>query len=212
MSSSTTTRDGRQRAAHLGPERRRPHVLDAALTIAVRDGIGAVTVGSVATAMGVTRPVVYACFADRVELVDALLDRETGALVDSIFTALHSSANADDPEQAFVDGFRALLHAATDTPDTWRLIFAGEPDPAIAERFRAGKALVQARTVEWIRPAMEHWWQTEDLDRKLPVLIDLFLATCESAVRSVLDPANDWAPDDLGAFIGKALHGVFRDA
>lgn len=212
MSSSTTTHEGRQRAAHLGPERRRPQVLDAALAIAVRDGIGAVTVGSVATAMGVTRPVVYACFTDRIELVDALLDRETGNLIDSILAALHSSANADDPEQAFIDGFRALLHAATNTPDTWRLIFAGEPDPAIAERFRSGKALVQARTVEWIRPAMEHWWQTADLERKLPVLIDFFLAACESAVRSVLDPGNDWGPDDLGAFIGRSVHRAFEGA
>lgn len=212
MPSSTTTHTGRQRAAHLGPERRRPQVLDAALTIAVRDGIGAVTVGSVAAAMGVTRPVVYACFSDRIELVDALLDRETTNLVEAVLVALHSSANADDPERAFIDGFRALLHSAANSPDTWRLVFAGEPDPAIAERFRSGKALVQARTVEWIRPAMEHWWQTPDLARKLPVLIDLFLAACESAVRSLLDPGNDWGPDDLGAFIGTAIHGVFKDA
>ncbi|MCX6399698.1 MAG: TetR/AcrR family transcriptional regulator [Propionibacteriales bacterium] len=212
MPSSTTAQVGRQRAAHLGPERRRPQVLDAALSIAVRDGIGAVTVGSVATAMGVTRPVVYACFSDRIELVDALLDRETGTLVDSILAALHSSANAHDPEQAFIGGFQTLLRSAASMPDTWRLVFAGEPDPAIAERFRAARSLVQARTVEWIRPAMEQWWQTPDLERKLPVLIDLFLAACESAVRSLLDPSNDWGPDDLGAFMGKAVHGVFRNA
>lgn len=212
MSSSAADRAQRQRAPHLGPERRRPHVLDAALAIAVADGIGAVTIGAVATSMGVTRPVVYACFSDRVELVEALLDRESANLLDAILTALHSSADPDDPERAFVDGFRALLNAAAAAPDTWRIVFAGEPDPAIAERFRAAKAHVQAQATEWIRPAMEHWWQTADLERKLPVLIDLFLSACESAVRSLLDPSNDWGPDDLGTFIGKAVHRAFADA
>jgi AcrR family transcriptional regulator len=187
-------------------------VLDAALAIAVADGIGAVTVGSVATAMGVTRPVVYACFSDRVELVDALLDRETAYLLDAILTALHSAADTGDSERAFLDGFRALLNAAAAAPDTWRLVFAGEPDPAIAERYRAAKALVQVRATEWIGPAMEHWWQTADLERKLPALMDLFLAACESAVRSLLDTSNEWGPDDLGTFIGKAVHRAFKDA
>ena len=202
----------RQRAPHLGPERRRPQVLDAALAIAVRDGIGSVTIGSVAATMAVTRPVVYACFPGRVELVDALLDRETSYVLDAILTALHGSADPHDPERAFVGGFQALLNAAAGAPDTWRLVFTGEPDPAIAERFHATKALVQTQATEWIGPAMELWWQPADLARKLPVLIDLFLAACESAVRSLLDASNDWGPDDLGTFIGKAVHRAFRDA
>lgn len=212
MSSTAADRAQRRRAPHLGPERRRPQVLDAARAIAVTDGIGAVTIGSVATAMGVTRPVVYACFSDRVELVEALLDREAANLLDAILTALHGAGNPDDPERAFVDGFRALLNAAADAPDTWRIVFSGEPDPAIAERFRAAKARVQTEATEWIRPAMERWWQTADLERKLPVLIDLFLSACESAVRSLLDTNNDWGPDDLGAFVGRAVHRAFADA
>ena len=43
--------------AHLSvPDRRRPLVLDTALRIAVEDGIGSVSIVSVASAMGVTRP------------------------------------------------------------------------------------------------------------------------------------------------------------
>lgn len=202
----------RERAPHLGPERRRPQVLDAALTIAVREGIGAVTIGSVAAEMGVTRPVVYACFSDRVEMVEALLDREVPLLVTGVLDALHSSGGAADSEQAFVIGFRALLATVTASPDTWRLVFSGEPDLAVAERFRAARAHVTEQTTAWIAPAMELWWQTPDLDRKLPVLIELFLASCESAVRSVLDESNDWGPEDLGEFVGRAVHRAFKDA
>lgn len=209
MSASTSTR---QRAPHLGPERRRPHVLDAALAIAVRDGIGAVTVGAVAAEMGVTRPVVYACFSDRVDMVEALLDREAAALLEAVLDALHGSGTNLEPEQAFTDGFRSLLAAAATRPNSWRLLLTGAPDPALSERFGAARALVQAQATAWIGPAMVRWWNTPDLDRKLPVLIEFFMSSCESAVRSLLDDDNQWGPDDLGLFVGSAVHRAFRDA
>ncbi len=209
---ASTQRQPRERAPHLGPERRRPQVLDAARAIAVRGGLGAVTIGAVAAEMGVTRPVVYACFADRVDMVDALLDREVPTIVEAVIDALHSSGGAVDSEHAFVDGFRTLLTTVVASPDTWRLIFHGEPDVAVSARFRAARAYVTEQTTAWIAPAMKLWWQTADLDRKLPVLIEFFMASCESAVRSVLDESNDWGPDDLGEFVGRAVHRAFKDA
>ncbi len=202
----------RSRAPHLGPERRRPQVLDEALAIAVDVGLGAVTIGAVAQRMGVTRPVVYSCFADRVELVDALLAREVASLVASVLDALHSSAGIDDPEEAFARGFQALLVAAAEQPDTWRLILLGEPDLANSARFGEARALVKEKTTAWIAPAMRRWWQTEDLDRKLPVLIELFMATCESAIRSLVVVGSEWQPTDLGDFVGRAVFRAFRDA
>ncbi|GAB2978287.1 TetR/AcrR family transcriptional regulator [Nocardioides montaniterrae] len=209
---ATAQRRPRERASHLGPERRRPQVLDAALAIAVRDGIGAVTVASVAGEMGVTRPVVYACFCDRVEMVEALLDRETSALLESLVAALHSSGGIDDSELAFVSGFQALLATAAEAPDTWRFLFTGDPDPAVAERFRAARAHLQDRATRWIAPAMKHWWQTSDLEAKLPVLIELFMSSCESAVRSLLDERNQWDRNELGTFVGQAVHRAFEGA
>lgn len=187
-------------------------MLDAARSIAVRDGLGAVTIGAIATELGVTRPVVYACYRDRVELLGALLDREEAALVADILDALHDSGSGQDPQRAFVDGFTALLTAVTRRPDAWRLILAGEPDLAVSARVRQVRRLVSEKTTAWIRPAMVAWWATEDLDRKLPVLIEFFMATCESGVRSLLDEGNDWTADDLGAFLGSALFRAFERA
>ncbi len=209
---ASTQRRPRERAPHLGPERRRPQVLDAAFAIAVRDGIGAVTIGAVAAEMRVTRPVVYACFSDRVEMVEALLDRETAALLESLVSALHSTGGVEDSELAFVSGFQALLAAAADAPDTWRFLFTGDPDPAVAERFRAARAHLREEATRWIAPAMKRWWQTADLEVKLPVLIELFMSSCESAVRSLLDERNRWSPDELGTFVGKAVHRAFEGA
>lgn len=202
----------RTRAAHLGPERRRPQVLDAARDIALGDGLGAVNVRTVAEHLGVTRPVVYACFADRVEMVEALLDREAAVLTGSLLEALHSTGVQTDPEQAFVSGFQALLGAVEDNPAPWRLLFAGEPDPAVSERFREARARVQHEATAWIGPAMRAWWGTSDLDRKLPVLIELFMSACESAMRTVLGSAGQWTADDLGAFMGRAVYRALKDA
>jgi AcrR family transcriptional regulator len=208
---SPRKRAGRQRAAHLGPERRRPQILDAARSLALHSGVGAVTIGNIATHMGVTRPVVYACFRDRVDILEALLDREEAALVGDVLGALHSSAGAATPEQAFIDGLTALLATTTRRADSWRFLFS-DPDTAVSHRFQEARKLVKERTTSWIGSAAEHWWNTTDLERKLPVLIEMFMATCESGIRLVLDESNDWQPPELGAFLGSALYRAFEGA
>ncbi|HYQ37045.1 MAG TPA: TetR/AcrR family transcriptional regulator [Mycobacterium sp.] len=201
----------RERAAHLGPERRRPQVLDAALAITATSGVAAVTIGSVAERLGVTRPVVYSCFADRVELIKALVNRERDLMLEGLLEALHT-ARGDYPQAAFVDGFRALLSVVEARPDTWRLIFAANPDSAVAEMIATARETLAASSTRWIGPAMETWWATADLDRKLPVLIELFLSSSEAAVRSLLDPESDWTPDDLGEFYGRIICSAFGAA
>src|SRR6266576_5165458 len=62
----------RKRAAHLGPERRRPEVLDAALELFLAHGYDGTSMQAVADQAGVTKPVVYACFPVKDELLRAL--------------------------------------------------------------------------------------------------------------------------------------------
>jgi hypothetical protein len=54
----------RRRAAHLGPERRRPLVLDAALALFADRGYDGVSVDDIAASAGVTKPVLYARFGE----------------------------------------------------------------------------------------------------------------------------------------------------
>lgn len=201
----------RERAAHLGPERRRPQLLDAALAIAASSGIPAVTIGSVAERVGVTRPVVYSCFPDRVALIEALIERERGVMVQSLLNALHA-ARGDDPAAAFAVGYQGLLRTVEEHPDTWRLIFMADPDPAVAEPIAEVRHTLAASATRWIGPAMQRWWDTPDLARKLPVLIELFMSSGEAASRTLLDPENDWTADDLGAFYGRIICSAFRSA
>jgi AcrR family transcriptional regulator len=201
----------RGRAAHLGPERRRPQVLDAALAIAAARGTASVTIGSIAEQLGVTRPVVYSCFADRVDILDALIKREQESLLEGLLGALHA-ARGDDPEAAFITGFQGLLRFVEARPDTWRLIFSASPDPAVADMFATARHALAARAAKWIAPAMIGWWQTEDLDQKLPVLIEFFVSASEAAARTLLDPENTWTTEALADFYGRIVCGSFRVA
>lgn len=200
------------RAAHLGPERRRPQVLDTALEIAVEQGLPAVTLSAVAGRLGVSRPVVYACFADRIELLEALLARESEHMLAAALEALHSAQGDDDPEATFIAGYRALLRVVADRPQAWRLVFVASPEPAIADRFLRARKLVAQSAAQWLAPALARWWQVQDLPRKLPVITELFMSSCEASVRLLLDPQNDWSIDELGAFFGAVMCRAFSGA
>jgi AcrR family transcriptional regulator len=199
----------RSRAAHLGPERRRPVVLDTALEIAIEGGVAAVSIGSVADRMTVTRPVVYSCFADRGALIVALLEREEDRLLDAVLRTLPRGRGGDDPQTVFVEGFQSLLETVSERPDSWRLVFDASPDPAVAHHFGRARTVVGERFAQLIRPTLERWGTT-DVERKLPVLVELFMSSGEGAVRSLLAEGSDWDPLELGAFIGSAVFRAFE--
>ena len=212
------TTGARRRAEHLGPERRRPQVLDAALDIAARDGLSAVTVGTVADRLQVTRPVIYSCFPDRIALIGELLDRETNRMITHMLDALHQ-AHGKDPEKAFIIGVRGLLDAVNHSPQTWLLLVSGTTDPEVMDRVRLVRATLAQQAEDWIRPALVRWWDMQDLERKLPLLMELFVSGCEAAVRSMLDQrpedaGADWQgdADGIGAFYGSALYRAFFGA
>ena len=201
----------RLRAAHLGPERRRPQILDTALDLAVEQGLAAVTLSAIAERMRVSRPVVYSCFSDRIELLEALLAREGEEMLTATLEALHS-ARGDAPEAAFVAGYRALLTVVAGRPQSWRLIFVSSPEPAVADRFEQARRVVAQCAAQWLAPALQRWWQMDDLDRKLPVITELFMSSCEAAVRLLLDKDNDWSIDALATFFGACMCRAFRGA
>jgi AcrR family transcriptional regulator len=57
-------------------DRRREHLIDAALDVILRQGYGGVSIEAVARAAGVTRPVIYDHFANLGRLLQALVERE----------------------------------------------------------------------------------------------------------------------------------------
>lgn len=208
MTVSLSVTTPRSRAAYLGPERRRPQVLDAALALAAEDGLSAVTMGAIADRMQVSRPVVYACFAGRHEVVAALVQRESELALHSLFVLL-PPPRTGSIEQMFVDGFRCLITAVEQRPWSWRLIYANEPDPALAPAISFGRNQVRARITEVMRPLLERW-RVADLDVEAPLLADVFLAICETAVQTVLTGDDDAGHESLSRVFGRAAYRAVR--
>ncbi|MGA5541492.1 TetR/AcrR family transcriptional regulator [Mycobacterium sp. NPDC051198] len=196
----------RGRAEHLGPDRRRPQVLDTALDIAAHQGLADVTMGTIARRLGVTRPVVYACYPGRGEVLAALLDRETDAVLASLLELLPPERTGSI-EQLFVDGFHALHSTVRERPASWRIIFAADPDPVLTAAIVAGRERIRGQLATAMRPLLQRW-QVADVDVTLPMLVEVFLAICEAAVRKML--ADDGDAELVAETFGKAAYRAMR--
>lgn len=196
----------RNRAEHLGPDRRRPQVLDAALQIAAEHGVAGVTMAAIAERIGVTRPVVYACYDGRGELLAALLDRETELMLTNLLSALPPQG-VSSVEERFVAGFCAFLSTVRERPASWRIIFTADQDPVLAAAVVSGRARLAERVATVMRPLLE---QRDQSDRTLAALTEVFLAICEAAARMLLGDERRWTPEGLAEIVGRAAYRTFE--
>ena len=141
----------RKRAAHLGPERRRPEVLDAALELFLEHGYDGTSMQAIAGRAGVTKPVVYACFPGKDELFRALLAREEERILAEIQRAFEN-VELTDPETTLIEGYTGFLRAVAESPDVYQLIFLGEGggNAAVARRIQRGRTTTIATRVSLV--------------------------------------------------------------
>ena len=123
-----------------GPSAAAREVLDAALELFLEHGYDGTSMQAVADAAGVTKPVVYACFAGKDELFRALLAREEERILAEIQGAF-ADVDLTDPETTLIEGFTGFLRAVGDSPEVYRLIFLGEGggNAAVARRIQRGR-------------------------------------------------------------------------
>jgi AcrR family transcriptional regulator len=199
----------RERAAHLGPERRRPLVLDAAFELFLENGYDGTSMEAVARAAGVTKPVVYDCFASKEELFTALLRREETRVLGQIAEALPRRADRDDAELVLGDALTAFLRAVAESPQAYRVIVLGEggANAAVARRIRAGRRdQVRAISVlvgEWLghhRPGV-------DAGATAPLVAHALVGVAEGAARALLTEDGAWTPESLGRALGALAAG-----
>ncbi|WP_405056047.1 TetR/AcrR family transcriptional regulator [Kribbella sp. NBC_01505] len=200
--------DKRRRAAHLGPERRRPMLLDAALEVFSAKGFAGTTMQSVAEAAGVTKPVVYDSFANRDELLLALLAREEQHLVVSIVAALPADPTVGTPEEHVLDGLTAFLTTAAENPQSWRIVFGAQygAAPVVADRVRAARAFL----VEGLRLTLvKSLPGVTDPDANLAVLAELLASMTESSARMLVVDGTDRTPAQLAKVVSQVVGGGF---
>jgi AcrR family transcriptional regulator len=198
----------RRRAPHLGPERRRPLILDAALQVFAARGYAGTTMQAIADAAGVTKPVVYDCFGNRDELLLALLAREEQHLVISIVAALPADPSVGTPEEHVLEGLTAVLTAVQKQPQSWRIVFGAQygAAPVVADRVRAARAFL----VESLRLTMlKSLPGVSDPDANLPVLAELLAAMTESCARMLVNGTTDRTPAELARTVSQVVAGGF---
>jgi AcrR family transcriptional regulator len=201
-----TSSQKRKRAAHLGPERRRPQVLDAALELFLEHGYDGTSMAAVAAAAGVTKPVVYACFASKDELFRALLRREEERILREIQSAF-ADADLSDPEATLIEGFTGFLRAVAASPDVYKLIFLGEGggNTAVARRIQRGReAQVDALSRlarRWLRD--RNSGDPRRLDATSRLLGNAIAGLAESGARLLLSGRDGWTPEALGRELGR---------
>ncbi len=201
----------RPRAAHLGPERRRPLILDVALELFIERGYKGTSMDAVASAAGVTKPVVYYCFASKAELFGALLDREEQRMLAQFSAALALGARSGDLQATLVAGFTSMLRAVMDTPQSYRIALLGDGDAAavIEARVRHGRDRQTSAIADVARVWLREQVPADRLDAAAQFAGQTLVGIGEAGVRTMLAAPGQWSPETLGRALGELAAGGY---
>lgn len=201
----------RRYAPRLPGDERREQALDAALGLIVEHGHAGVSMEAVARACGVTKPVIYEHFANRGELLRALLEREERRALAELARLMPEAPDDADPDAVLVDGIHAFLEAVHANRDAWGLILMpaqGTPD-VVRAHIERGRRSVVARVAELVGWGLERRGGPAALEIELTA--EAIVALGEHAARLTLtDPAR-YPPHRLRAFARELLRAVPPD-
>jgi AcrR family transcriptional regulator len=204
-----TSQPPRKRAAHLGPERRRPLVLDAAHDLFLAHGFDGTSMDAIAAAAGVSKPVVYDCFSSKDELFTAMLDREEERVLRETEAALRTHGGSTDPEGALIRGFEAFLTAVSESPDIYRLVFLGEGggNEVVAARITRGierqAQLASTITRRWVDGLTE--LEGERAEAVAQLLGQTIVGIAQVGARTLLRDPDRWTPATLAEKLGRMV-------
>jgi len=190
----------RPRAAYLGPELRRPLILDVAMRLFLEHGYKGTSMDAIARAAGVSKPVVYDCFESKAELFGALLDREEQRMFDEFGAALVMGAQVGDLQATLLAGFTSMLRAVTAAPRPYRiaLLSGGDAEAVIAARVRRGRDRQIAAIAAIARVWLEGRMPQERLEPAAQFVGNTLVAIGEAGVRMMLSEPERWTPETLG--------------
>lgn len=183
-------------------------ILDAALEVFSERGYAGTTMQSVAEAAGVTKPVIYDSFANRDELLLALLAREEQHLVISIVSALPADPTVGTPQEHVLEGLTAFLETVAKSPMSWRIVFGAQygAAPVVADRVRAARAFL----VEGLRLTLvQSLPGVTDPDANLPVLAEMLASMTESCARMLVVDGTERTPAELAKVVSQLVGGGF---
>jgi AcrR family transcriptional regulator len=180
-------------------------ILDAAFAVFLHQGYEHASMEDIARQAGVSKPVVYDCYASKEQLFTELLAREEQRILGQIASALPGRAD-QDPERTLAEGLTAFLRAVSDSPDAYRVIFLGEGggNAAIATRVQRGRAAqvdaVAALTQAWLG---ERGAPGADTAGRL--IAYALVGAAEGAARAVLAEPDCFVPERIGPMLARMI-------
>lgn len=160
---------------------------------------------AVATAAGVTKPVVYDCFESKAELFGALLDREEQRMLAQFSAALALGARSGDLRTTLIAGFTSMLSAVMDTPQSYRIALLGDSDSAaiIEARVQHGRDRQISAIAEVARTWLRERVPADRLDAVAQFAGQTLVGIGEAGVRTMLAAPDQWNPETLGHALGE---------
>ncbi|GAB2982842.1 TetR/AcrR family transcriptional regulator [Saccharothrix stipae] len=190
------------------PGQRRDQLLDGALDLIADGGFDALTMEAVARRSGVTKPVVYELFANRAEVIGALLRREADRATAQVLDAIPTADFGDrTPEDVYTDTVRAFINAVVASPQRWRLVLL--PPEGTPVEFRRQVELVRAQVSEQVNALAELGLRSSGsagVDAEL--LGHTMLALAEMAGRLAITDPRRFTPNRLVGFVGQVAHSL----
>ena len=200
-----TGRNGgsRKRAERLGPEVRRPLILDAAYDVFLENGYDGASMSTIAERAGVTKPVIYDSFANKDELFDALRDRERDRIM-SAATAAMPEAPHIQLEETVIAGLGAFLEYVRAEPEAFRMIVLGEGASGEAS------LRIQSRRSEFIETvaAIIDDWGREPGERPstgVELIAHTLVGAAEGIARAIMAEPDRYDPQISATLVARFL-------
>ncbi len=197
---ASSIRPSESTRTRLNPEDRQQQLLRVTSEIIAADGVDSVRIPYVASAAGVTRPVVYKFFTNRHELIKGVLEdfREDFASRTPNIVETDDAADIGSIARAFID-------AACDTIEAkgsggWQLLRSVGPDPeiaAVSKRFRG--QLVEP----WLLPLRD---LTGVDDAVAEALADMMLSAAGEILQRWID--GDFSREQVATLLGRIILAV----
>ena len=136
-------------------------------------GYHGVSMDEIATASGITKPMLYDYFGSKEGLFLACVERARGRLFEEIASAVRG---ASEPEEALRAGVEAFLSFADEQRETWTVLF-GE-----GGRFNETAAAIRAEQAGLIAQLLRELpgWEREPDEEELDALAHIFVGAAEA--------------------------------
>lgn len=181
-------------------------VLEAAYEVFLERGYEATSMAEIALRAGVTKPVVYDCFASKEALFAAVRDELERRLLADVAVALESARAGDDAETVAGAALTAFFEAVERSPNAFRYIYlpAQGTDAAIEERIGRMRASGLDAFAAIALPILQAQGSTE-AEAKARLVAHAVGGLAEAGARALLTEPERWSAATLGAQLARLL-------